>query len=341
MNSTDYDKSFDKIETKNINEESKTPLNEMFYDKGSNAPTNKSKLPELDSKAIEFVGKSSNRKLDPSIKYNIHFTLDSGTFLNMINFLSDIEYNVAFCFKKKEVYMVSIESGNSHGGFVKINNIDFTDYSANIGNEVEEKWILIDTTPITDRMMINEEKPVDMYVDTVEKNRFYIVNGKEYIARQLNTTASSDGPESLVKKHKGFENTLTRLMSNEEYQKVIVNSVPLTNVMKSLLKKTDKSKDVTTLCTLNLTKYKIDWKIVNEVEENGIALSGDDIVVCPLHDDVFKFSLKFFNKFGKMKTTNTVEMFVKGDYPIVLNTKIGNGSIKVWFLLAPRIDDQQ
>lgn len=237
--------------------------------------------------------------------------------------------------------MVSIESGNSHGGFVKINNIDFTDYSANIGNEVEEKWILIDTTPITDRMMINEEKPVDMYVDTVEKNRFYIVNGKEYIARQLNTTASSDGPESLVKKHKGFENTLTRLMSNEEYQKVIVNSVPLTNVMKSLLKKTDKSKDVTTLCTLNLTKYEIDWKIVNEVEENGIALSGDDIVVCPLHDDVFKFSLKFFNKFGKMKTTNTVEMFVKGDYPIVLNTKIGNGSIKVWFLLAPRIDDQQ
>ncbi|MDD3474404.1 MAG: hypothetical protein PHP08_00690 [Candidatus Dojkabacteria bacterium] len=329
-------------ETEVKNEQMIEYPNQTFFSDKSGIPKKEENQQKdsYESRSMEFTGKSSNRKMDSSVKYDIHFTLGGGTFNNIISFLSEVEYTIALCFRKKEVCMISIEGGNSHGAFAKFQNIEFSYYSIDsLKDEKDEKWILIDTSVITDELSINEEKPVDMYIDTIEKNRFYIINGKEKVEKQLNTMSTSDGEDALVKKHKGFESMLTRLTGDEKYQKTVINYAPLTGLMKSLLKKTDKSKDVTTLCSLYITKYELDWRVGDEVKQSSIMLSGEDIVVYPLKDDVFKFSLKFFNKFGKLKLNNSVEMYICGQMPIVLLSKLGGGGVRIWFLLAPRTDN--
>ena len=315
-----------------------SPNNMFFVDKGQ--PKDKSK-PEKDlyeSRNSEFTGKGTNRKLTEP--WNVHFTIGSGSFNNLITFASDIDYNMAFLFRKKEVQMIAIDPGDSHGTVIKFINIEFSDYNiTGLEKDDSEKWILIDSSVITDEMSINEEKPIDFYVDTIDKNRFYVINGKEKVERQLNSVNSSDGIDALLKRHKIFEVSLQKLISDERYQKVVVNYAPLTNVIKSLSKKTDKQKEASTLCSLYLTKYDLDFRIESDVKNSSIMLSSDDVVVYPLKDDVFKFNLKFFNKFGKVKLNNSAEMYICGSMPIVLSSKLGGGGIRVWYLVAPLIDD--
>ncbi len=312
------------------------PNDSFFVDRGSPKKDNKQEKDLQESRNSEFSGKTSNRKLDK--KWNIHFTLGSGTFSNLVLFLSDIDYNIAFLFRKREVQMVAIDPGDSHGSVIKLDKIELSDYTSNLEKDDDEKWILIDSSVITDEMSINEEKPVDFYVDTLDKKRYYVINGKEQVERQLNTVDTSDGTDALLKRHKNFSNSVSKLITDERYQKIVVNYAPLTSLIKSLSKKTDKSKDTTTLCSLYLTKYDLDFRVASEVKSSSIMLSSDDLMVYPLKDDIFKFSLKFFNKLGKLKFNNTVEMYICGEYPIIVSTRLGGGGVRTWFLLAPRMD---
>ncbi len=323
-------------DTETKNEQLNENPNQMFFDKGTPKKSNKQEKDLQESRSNEFTGKTTNRKLDEP--YNIHFTIGSGIFSNLILFLSDIDYNVALLFRKKEVQMIAIDPGDSHGSVVRFDKIELSDYTHNLEKDDDEKWIMIDTSVITDDMSINEEKPIDFYVDTLQKNRFYVINGKERVGRQLNSVNTSDGIDALLKRHKNFEHTIQRLTTDEKYQKVVVNYAPLLNAIKSLSKKTDKQKDASTLCTLYVTKYDLDWRIENEVKSSSIMLSSDDVVVYPLKDDIFRFNLKFFNKFGKIKLTSSAEMYISGQMPIILSSRLGGGGLRIWFLLAPRID---
>ncbi len=319
------------------------PNNSFFVDKGGSskkdAKDTKSEKDLHESRNTEFIGKSSNRKLDSSIGYNIHFTLGCSTFTNIINFISEVDYNVAFCFRKREVQIISIDPGDAHGVIVRLDKIEFSDYGIkDIENENDERWILIDTSVITDDMSFNEEKPIDFYVDTINKNRFYVINGKEQVEKQLNSIKTSDAEDALLKKHKSFYSVIQRLTNDERYQKIVVNYSPFTSVLRSLSKKTDKQKDASTLSTLHLTKYDLDFRIENETKSSSIMLSSDDIMVYPLQNDTFKFNLKFLNKLGKLKLNNVVDTYISGTLPIIFSSRIGGGGAQMWYLLAPRID---
>ena len=69
-------------------------------------------------------------------------------------------------------------------------------------------------------------------------------------------------------------------------------------------------------------------------------LSGDDVMVYPLHDDVVYFDLKFFNKIKGLKFTSSVETYVASGLPIIVSSRLGGGFTKVWFLVAPREKDE-
>lgn len=329
------------IETKKEQAVETKPSDSFFVDRGNPKKDEKHEASskEYEIRNSEFVGKSSNRKLDSSIEYNIHFTLGCSTFTNIIGFISEVNYNVAFCFRKREVQIISIDEGDAHGAIVRLDKIEFSDYGIKgLEKDDEEKWILIDTSIITDDMSFNEEKPVDFYVDTINKNRFYVINGKEQVERQLNSIKTSDADDALLKKHKSFYSVIQRLTKDERYQKTVVNYSPFTGVLKSLSKKTDKQKDASTLCTLHLTKYDLDFRIENETKSSSIMLSSDDIMVYPLRNDTFKFNLKFLNKLGKFKLNNVVDAYVSGSLPIIFSSRMGGGGAQMWYLLAPRID---
>ncbi len=330
----------DKTDIFKMPERKEESLSEMqFIDKGIPSKQEKEKSKSsIPSSNTEFISKSSNRRLNEP--YNIKFTISSDLFKNLVEFIGTVGYDVLFIFKKKEVLMLSIDAAQTHSITVKFEKIEFSDYIIKeLENDDDEKVVYIDISVIIDELSINEKFPIDFYVDTLEMNRFYVVNGKEIVEKQLESLNTSDSIESTVSKYKSMYNSIKKLTSVIDYQKVVVNQVPFMNVIKSLSKKTEKGEGKTTYATLYSNKHELDFRIEKDVKKSSIMLSGEDIMVYPLREDKVVFSLAFLNKIGKLKLTFVASMYICTDKPIIIETRLGIGKCIVHFLIAPRIED--
>lgn len=295
------------------------------------------------SGTMEFVGKGANRRLDEP--WNIHFTIGSQTFVNLITLINEIEYDALFLFKKKELIIISIDKGTTHASTIKFEKTEFSDYVVKgLEKDDDEKTVYIDISIIIDELSINENNPIDFYIDTLEKNRFYVINGKEIVRKQL--TSTNVGAESILQKYKNFLAMMDRLIKDGRYQKVIANQVPLSILTKSLSKKKSQKKDSDVVVDMLLNKNELDFRIEDEVRGSSIVLSGEDVMVYPIEDDRVRFMLDYIIKFGKLKLTYNVAMYLCGEkigisnsLPIILESRFGGGRITCSYLIAPRVDE--
>ena len=319
-------------------QEIKDKPSEMFFvDKTVPKESSKEKS-KASSDTTNFIGKGANRHLDKS--WNIKFTVGSELFKNIIEFIETVGYDTLMIFRKKEVSMLIIDKMQTHAISIKINRIEFIDYIVkDLKDDDDEKVVYIDTSIITDELSINEKYPIDVYIDTLELNRFYIVNAKEIVGRQLEALNTTDAMESIVNKNKSMQNSIINMILGENYQKVIVNQIPFANLIKSMTKKTSKDKDSLTIATLCLRKHELDFVIEKDIQSTSVVLSGEDILVYPIREDEVRFNLEFFNKFGKLKLTYAVILYISGGMPLVLETKLGGGKVVIHYLIAPRVDE--
>ena len=134
------------------------------------------------------------------------------------------------------------------------------------------------------------------------------------------------------------ENVTNGFLVNKDYQKIVINSTPFTSLLKSLSKKADKGKDKNTYCELELTKHKLDFKILGDVCGSSLELSGEDLLVYPINEENVEFDLKLLNKFGLLKQTFTTNLYSHGDkLPFIFESRLGGGKILVYYLIAPRV----
>lgn len=325
-------------------ENTQNPNQSFFSDKPPEQRTSSQHSTATGSSAgsTEFIGKGSNRRLNEN--WDIHFILSAPAFINLITFISDIGYDAMFIFKKRELIIVDIDSANTHAATIKIEKTEFTDYVVKgLEKDDDEKVVYIDTSIIIDELSVNENYPVDFYVDTLEKNRFYVVNGKEIVRRQLSVT--SEGTESIIGRYKSFLDMMNRLITRKEYQKIIANQNPVMGLIKSLNKKKSQKKNESVIVDLSLSKIELDFQIQDEngIKGSSIVLSGEDILVYPMESDLLKFNLEYFNKLGKLKMTFNVAMYICGNkagnsLPLVVETRFGGGRIIMNYLIAPRVE---
>lgn len=312
-------------------------IGESFFLSGKGE---KDKKPEKsDSKPMgdagSFISKGSNRILDEP--WNIHFTVGGQLFANMIEFMNQIDYNAAFQFKKNEMNMMIVDGGNTHLSSIRFEKTEFSDYTIkDLKDENDEKFIYIDISIITNELTIDDSHPIDMYVDTLVKNRFYAVCGKEIAWKQLNSISISDEINAISKKYNSLKDTVKRMIEIPDYQRIVVAQVALSNLIKSLSKKRSKKKDEVVGCHLSLFKDRLTFLIKDEVKGNDIELSGEDILVYPTSIDSSGFNIDYFIKFGKLKTSYTTTMYLHEGLPIIFESRLGGGKIVLYYLIAPR-----
>ncbi len=280
-----------------------------------------------------FISKGSNKVLNKP--YNIHFTIGGKMFANMLQFINLIDYKSIFQFKQKEVNIMAVDAGNTHMSLIKFEKTEFADYLIkDLEGEDSEKLIYIDLS-ITEDLPVDDNHPIDFYVDTIVMNRFYMISGKVIVYKQLGVLNTSESESVIVGKAKFLTETIAKIHKTN-FQRISISQIALSNLMKSLSKQKSKKKDETVNCKMELKKNNILFTIQNESSGIDIELSGDDIMVYPTDEDMSIFDIEYFNKFGILKSSYTTTMYTKSPLPIIFESRLGGGKIIVYYLLATR-----
>jgi hypothetical protein len=69
-------------------------------------------------------------------------------------------------------------------------------------------------------------------------------------------------------------------------------------------------------------------------------LYGEDIIIGGTRDVEHVYKLEDYNKFGKLKFTNNINLYVNENLPLIMETKFGASRIVLYYLLAPRDSDE-
>ncbi len=302
--------------------------NQSFF--GSIGKDNKDKK---EQKPEEFIKKGSNRKITEP--YDIHFMIGSAFFSNLVEFTSEVGYDVVLWFKKKEMKLVMIDASQTHGLSISFDKIEFADYSVNgLENDDSEKLVYIDLSIISEDLLINENYPIDFYIDTVQNNRFYVVCGKEMVRKQLESVSLGD--DSVLTTRKKFDNSIHRIAENSGYQKVVVNMNSMNGLIKSLNKKKSKVKEKSTYLFIYSRRGELDFIIENEVKGSSYVLSGEDMLVSPINECKIELVLEFLTKMSKLKLTYNPTFYIGANLPIMVETRLGGSKIILCYLIAPR-----
>lgn len=285
----------------------------------------------------EMVGKGVNRVLDES--WNIKMTMDSEIFDGIIKFLQEMGYSTIFRFNNKEVKLYIIDPSNTHASLVIIDKTEMAEYvwksKINTDNEIDyEEPVYVDTDVIED-MNISTKHPVDLYFDTVDKRKMYIVNEKEILSRQLN---SMDNQDNTLSTYEGYIEKLNNIwLKNESSFKMIIGHNGFQTVVKSLEKK---KKSEIKFVHVKYGKNEIEFVSRDNVRSSSIMLYGEDIIIGGTRDVEHVYKLEDYNKFGKLKFTNNINLYVNENLPLIMETKFGASRIVLYYLLAPRDSDE-
>lgn len=292
----------------------------------------------------EMIGKNTNRQLKE--KWNIKLQFQSEFFFDLFMFLKEMKYDTIFLLKKNGVTIYVIEPGNTYMSFVLVDRTEMSEYvdidrnelTGNQEDDNTEKLIFVDMDVIED-MSINPKYPIDLYFDTKEKNKMYVVNNKEIMSRRLNDTLNAN---NSLTTHKQFYLNLMKWIKDESTFRMVVSHISFKNILSSLSKKkSKKDKSSDTYVNINFGKTEIDFKVENEIKSSSIQMYGDDITVKGQRDVTIVFDLKNFVKIGTLKFSSNVTFYVNETLPFVIETKFGAGRIIVYYIIAPRVENQE
>ncbi len=205
----------------------------------------------------------------------------------------------------------------------------------------EDEIIAYTETDIIEDISLNNKYPVDIYFDTIEKNKYYIVNGKEIVSRRLNGLENDNNTVNMYFK---YYYKLMNWMADEDTIKLSVTSKGMENVLKSLEKKKPK-KDKTAgssgsaFVEVKFSRNEIDFIIQNEIKSSSIQLYGDDIIVKCKSSTEAVYDLESLIKFGKLKLTDNVTFYINENFPLVLETRYGANKYFVFYAVAPRKEE--
>jgi hypothetical protein len=63
--------------------------------------------------------------------------------------------------------------------------------------------------------------------------------------------------------------------------------------------------------------------------------------VYPTRPEVLELKIEYFKKFSMLMLDHPVNLYCCQAYPLVFETKLGGGGIKVYFIVAPRVNIEE
>lgn len=294
-----------------------------FSKKGNNA---------VNKDTNEVVGKGNNRKLDE--KWNIKFTIEADFFEWIFRFLREIGYSTIFRFNKDDIKIFVLDESTSHAAYVLIDRIGVAEYIVN-GIVEENEIVVYVEMDMVEEMLLNNRYPVDIYFDTLEKKKMYIVNGKNIEMRRLTSLDNKDNTNSSYEMYLG---KITGWIKNENTFKMIVGYNGFKGVIGSLEKKKGK-KDETKIVDINFGKGDIEFVVggaENETKTSSIMMYGEDIFVRGIRDVHKSFNLEYVVKLGRLKFDNNISFYVNESLPLVFESKFGLGKVLIYYFIAPK-----
>ncbi len=295
----------------------------------------------------DFLTIGTNRKLKKDVPYDIHFLTGSVIFEKLIGFATQIDTDAVIQFTKKEVLFIVQDKGNTHAAIIRYSKNEFLEYDPGLIDENEDKNIFADISVIADEIVIKENYNIEMFVDTKINHRMYVICGKEKVESQLLSTEITGGSieKSSITKYLSNKDLIGRLLNDTLYQRIIVNQIPFIEVIKSLDKKTkkhnkEKGKEIKPFASLHITRDELDFVLEDKVKSNSVVLSNEDLMAFPISEDTVYFNLRFLNKFGKLKLTFAVVMYICGTLPLIIETRFGGGKINLYYMIAPKVEEE-
>jgi hypothetical protein len=234
--------------------------------------------------------------------------------------------------------MYIIDPSSTHVSYISIAKTEFAEYEV-VGITKDSEKVVYMNISIVDDLMINEDHPIDVYIDTLNTMMYHIVNGKEVVSRRLNSM--EDNLSLLLQSYPSADEKVRALITDDNYQRVTIVHNALKTVLNSIAKKGGKDKDAT-LLNMYLELHDIDFRIEGELKKASVLLSGEDILVYPIRPETLEMKVEYFKKFSKLELSFPVNLYCNNLMPLVFETKLGGGGIRLYFIVAPRVNiDQQ
>lgn len=275
-----------------------------------------------------------NRKFDG--RYDIKITMGPLYFAEFMRFMKDINYDILMIFQKEKIKFYTIHSSKSLGALISLDNVEVADYEIKTDQEI--RCLL--GIEFVDKITLNEQYAVDMYID-LRDNKVSVINGKEISWTRL---ASTKNENILLSSFEGVEsriNEWTDINSASKLTKIVLGST-LRGVLQSLDKKRPDKKSKMKV-DVEFKKNEIDFTVSNQNGGSSIQMYGEDIVESNLKETIINtYSLEYLAKFGKFKQFfNNINLYVKTDHPLVMETTMGSGGIVIQYFVAPHLATEE
>lgn len=327
-------------------------LTEPTYREMNEFDTSNEELPEN-----QMMTRTSNRSLDQ--KYNVKLVLTTDFFEETFKFLKEISYKTIFRFYPHEAQIFAIEPSLSHGASFKIEKTEMSDYQLKLApqqEEQEEQTLLQEKNKenkeseqeklqevvayldadIMEDIHLNNRYPVEIFFDTIYKQRIYIINNKEIVSKRLNSTVNN---EPILVNYKILDIKIKEWSGRPNSFKMVVGSKGFKNVLMSLERKKGPKSSTSNAPTFINVTYKpdeIDFTLNSDLKSSSILISGDDITTPGEREVKAIYNLNELVKLNKLKYNNNISLTINDDYPLVVETKYGSGRTVLNYIIAPR-----
>lgn len=308
----------------------------------------------------QMAGKSANRKLNE--KWNIKLQLKADLFEDIFRFLRSMQYKTIFRFREKNVKLFVMDESTSHMAYVVIDRTEISDYISGVVNgvidekEIKEKEIKdgsidVDSgndndeivvyceTDVIEEMSINGKYPVDVYFDTLDKQRMYIVNAKNKKSRRL---MSTDNQDSSSSSYKSYEDKIQSWIKDQNTFKMSVGYKGFKDVMASLDKiKGDKKEVQVVEIKFGINEIEFNVGSGDDVKSSSDIMYGEDIAVRGKREVTNLYNLEYLVKFGRLDFDNTVNFYINEEYPLIMGSNFGHGKFEIYYVVANRADAEE
>ncbi len=294
----------------------------------------------------DMIGKSANRKLEEP--WNIKIQLGVDFFTETFAFIKEMGYDVIFDITPKELVLFKLDPSTTHLTYIRIAKNEMSEYinTDALSSSMDEQEnnnlknnIVYVNFDIIDEISLNPKYPIDIYFDTKIEKRMYIANAKTIESRRLEDTSVTDNP-SLNEYKKNYSEKITKIMKHETTTNVTVSHNALKNVLTTLAKKQSKDKKTNGILNIKFGLSDITFLTGNETRSTDIQMYGDDISQRITRPIDILMNLEHIVKFGKLKFTNNITLHVSESIPRILETRFGAGNIKLYYIVAPRLKEE-